>query len=722
MSGLFNIYFFIKKSKHFFVLLLFLIIFIFNFKYSFCAETDLEVLLKEINPIVENLYGDAIPSAKLLEATTLLRKYLYKHPEGENKPMIYYYLGVAHMRAKMFPEALSYWKIVLEDFPDSKAALDTINTINEIDRKDVKNEMLVNFMKKTPDNYLGHTLAWVFLAQNALKEGNIKEVQDQLAFIESNKPELFIDVPILYSLKGDLLYKNNDIEGAKENWVKYANLIENKQKRVHVFFKVGKVLMDKNPSESKRYFLLVRNLNLESPEGLSTNFKIAKLNLIEEKRLEGLVEEKKEPLDYARLVDRLGILEKSFPGHPLKNESFFDYMDILSLNDRIFESFKVMNDFLEKNTLNDAEAKNQLITALVNNLTALQSKDVNMTILQDINEKLLHIREKLQIIFDKIPDELENIIFRSFIRELKMIHDNNLYVETIEKIKIIQKDFPLKKQEIPNELGRNALLKYDEANLDANPLRLLNFHYDNKDILEFFNTPEHLGFVGSSWVKIGVPEQAQINFYDSYTRKPDSVVLAKWGDAAFKSMDFMVSKAVIDTYENNYSQKADDPEFMWLKYRILHRHKKWEDFLITGKNIIDKNLSEQFEPDFSIMYFDGLVQAGKWSDAKEVYNKIEMDLKESQKRNFLRKWGDYALLRDNIDEALNVYAYLINFPHKEPKDMMRYFMALRLKGAQDKLFEGLKNYDAKDGFWVDTINKIRENEEKFRELSQKNKI
>jgi tetratricopeptide (TPR) repeat protein len=653
------------------------------------------------------------------EATNLLRRFLFKHPEGENKPIVYYYLGLVYMRAKMYPEGFSYWKIVLEDFPDSKAALDTINTINEIDRKGMKNDMLVNFLNKTPDNYLGHTLAWVFLAQNSLKEGNTKDVEDQLSFIESNKPELFIDVPILYSLKGDLLYINGDIEGARDNWVKYANLIDNKKKRIAVFFNVGKALMDKNPSESKRYFLLVRNIGLESPEGFSTNFKISKLNLIQEKSLEGLVEEKREPLDYARLQDRLSILEKSFPGHPLKTESFFDYMDILSLNDRVFESFKVMDDFIGKNTFDNNEIKKQLLSVIVNNLTALQSKDVNMTILKDINGKLLEIRGKLKNIFGKIPDEAENGIFNSFIRELKMIHENNLNLETIEKTKQIQRDFPEKKQEMPYNLAKSALLKYDEALIDDKPLQLLNFHYNNKDTLEFFNSPEHLAFVGSSWVKLGVSEQAQINFYDSYTQKPDSVVLAKWGDAAFKSMDFMVTKSIINTYENNYSNKTDDPDFMWLKYRFSHRLKKWDDFFRVGKNIIDKNLAGQFEPDFSNRYLDGSIQTAKWNEAKELYKKIESNLTEPDKKMILRKWGDYALLNNNIEESLRIYENLTAISDKEPKDMVRYFMALRLKGSQDKLLEGLKNYDVKDGFWKDTLDTIRSDEEKLRELSGK---
>ncbi len=720
MSVLSNIYFFNKKSKYFLFLCQCLIFFIFSLcGECFCAEKDLEALLTRINPVVENLYGDTIPNDKVAEATNLLRRFLFKHPEGENKPIVYYYLGLVYMRAKMYPEGFSYWKIVLEDFPDSKAALDTINTINEIDRKGMKNDMLVNFLNKTPDNYLGHTLAWVFLAQNSLKEGNTKDVEDQLSFIESNKPELFIDVPILYSLKGDLLYINGDIEGARDNWVKYANLIDNKKKRIAVFFNVGKALMDKNPSESKRYFLLVRNIGLESPEGFSTNFKISKLNLIQEKSLEGLVEEKREPLDYARLQDRLSILEKSFPGHPLKTESFFDYMDILSLNDRVFESFKVMDDFIGKNTFDNNEIKKQLLSVIVNNLTALQSKDVNMTILKDINGKLLEIRGKLKNIFGKIPDEAENGIFNSFIRELKMIHENNLNLETIEKTKQIQRDFPEKKQEMPYNLAKSALLKYDEALIDDKPLQLLNFHYNNKDTLEFFNSPEHLAFVGSSWVKLGVSEQAQINFYDSYTQKPDSVVLAKWGDAAFKSMDFMVTKSIINTYENNYSNKTDDPDFMWLKYRFSHRLKKWDDFFRVGKNIIDKNLAGQFEPDFSNRYLDGSIQTAKWNEAKELYKKIESNLTEPDKKMILRKWGDYALLNNNIEESLRIYENLTAISDKEPKDMVRYFMALRLKGSQDKLLEGLKNYDVKDGFWKDTLDTIRSDEEKLRELSGK---
>jgi len=711
-----------KKSKNFLILYLFFIVFSLYCNASPCAEEDdLEALLREINPVVDNLYGDVIPTKKVAEASSLLRKYLYKHPDGENKPMVYYYLGIVYLRAKMYPEAFSYWKIVLEDFPESKAALDTINAINEIDKTGTKNQIMENFLRKTPDNYLGHTLAWVYLARNSLKEGNIEDVEKQLSFIESNRPELFIDVPILNKLKGDLLFKKGDIEGAKENWVKYANMIDDKQKRVIVFFDVAKVLMDINPSESKKYFLLVRSLDLESPQGLSTNFKIALLNLKEEKLLEGIVMEKREPLDYTRFQDRLNILEKSFPGHPIKDESFFDYMKILSLNDRIFESFKFMNDFMEKNNFEDNDSKKQLIEVIVNNLTLLQAKNMNLNILQDVNKKLFEIREKLKKIFKDIPEPAEDIIFKSFKREIQMLYDDKQYVEAIKKVMELQDNFLSKKQEIPYDLGKNALIKYDESVLDVNHMELLNYHYNYKDNLEFFNSPEHLFFVGNSWMQLGIPEEAQVNYYDSYSRKPESLVLVNWGDAAFKSRDFIVSKAIIDIYEGNYKDKQDAMDFMWLKYRFLHKIKKWDEFLRIGKNLKDKNLSEQFEPEFTLLYADGLINTAKWSEMQLLYKKIEPNLKEKEKKAILRKWGDYAFLNNQLEESMKVYGLLTDFQDKEHKDMMRYFIALRLTGSKHNLLEELRKFDVKDGFWGEAIEKIKSNEEKLKELSSATK-
>ncbi|MGQ9499414.1 MAG: tetratricopeptide repeat protein, partial [Dissulfurimicrobium sp.] len=641
---------------------------------------------------------------KAFELASLLRKLLSSVGNDQNElARINYLLGEAYLKAGYSPEATTYLRLTAKQFPDSPWGQQALLTLmknaelsgGEKDGHDFYNELIRQF----PNTLVGKT-AWITLANKAVDAGNINEVAIEMARLEDAYPDIGLSVPKFLDLKAKVLAAKGKEAEAREEWMRYLNLVQSPDEAANALFNIGNSYRrEQKFQEAVIYYLLLNDRYPDSLDAL-----LAKGRIIE-------IENGPRAMDIllnawpklARLhLEKTAVKERIFseiiqrvPNLPIARDSMIDYMSLK------FEHGDYNN-----------------ILGMIGESTKLKGYETDSAFVKNVSEMAIKAQDALLGGADikKISEALS--ICRKFLAEnnrrgpfwpLMSAITQKIWNRLID-MRMAQGDFPgviddakafagiLPDGDETNhakEMGRSALLSLDKALIDGKrPLTLLNYHFSTINGVDWLSSPEHLFYVGLAWDRIDCPDAAMRAFYQAWKAGPSNglELLLVWAEIAIRSKDMESANAISNIIEARYSKtQGQNPKILWLRAAIARSERNWAGVVQTAQKAMGSEMPTDLKKKMKAMLFEANLHLGQWAEASSIWKDMKENLTDREKVSFLTEWGDMAFKQRRYTQAQEIYNQLKALEPEEPFCSFRLSLAEYYAGMIDK---ALKDMDA----------------------------
>ncbi|WP_161939938.1 tetratricopeptide repeat protein [Dissulfuribacter thermophilus] len=687
----------------------------------------------------------------------LLKRFIVDYPQAKEVPEAYYIIGSAYKQVGFIPEAISHWRIVAKEFPDSKwadeALLQILLYYDETGKINKKHTFLKEIIRQYPDTTAAKA-AWVALALDSLKKKkNVDFIEREVRRLEAADPNVFVKVPMYLELKARLASLKGDEKSAIDYWMHFLNLTVSREKQAAVLFEIGEAYRRLGDLlKARKYYALCARDYSKFSYALFSRFRLAQIRERERKitpwsRYKGYRDESS-----AMIYDRI---LRQFPKHSITQEVEFEYALLKFERGDLPGALKLVKRFF-KNSPNGAlreqflelskKIRARMIaeknsTRLRENLTACLSvlndralknvmpgfddtaKAVWKKIIEDLTRKGVYDQALLETkkLLEKFPSYKDGR--RMWQRIIQSLNEKGDYVAAIKEAKAFKDRFPRDEgvKRFSNSLRKEALNSYFKKLLkDERPLVVLDFFYSKGDLFNDILDRNHLVSVGMAWNELGCPDEAGLfmgkAFFSRGNTPTDYDLLLKWAEASLETGDFNGLGQII-SYLDRFPQGKTDPRYLHLKVLYEQNKGNWDQ----AYNLSSQGLSNSKKSNERKLLLQDFIKSsvhlGLWDVARDAFRELDPLLNDSERRSLMSQWADTAFDMGAYEEAFLFYNLLLELDPKQPDVQAKMALCLLRQEKLDSASGVLRALSTEEGsLWGDSAKAILGNEEFWKKV------
>ncbi len=176
-------------------------------------------------------------------------------PGSDRLPEALMSMGYIHLQVGNEPEALGYFNLMRDRFPENEAVPATYFYMGEHYRDQGRYGEAADEFEQIIQDYPQDDLAKpsaIALAR-VLDEMNLDEQgRDILEYIENRWPRHYLDDPEFLTVAGNILYRNEDYQAARQRFMQYINLLPDGDQVDFSMARVGDIFMQQGHEDSAR--------------------------------------------------------------------------------------------------------------------------------------------------------------------------------------------------------------------------------------------------------------------------------------------------------------------------------------------------------------------------------------------------------------------------------------------------------------------------------------
>ncbi|MEF3169204.1 MAG: hypothetical protein K6360_07755 [Deltaproteobacteria bacterium] len=621
----------------------------------------------------------------------LLRAARYLHGEPGSAE-VYFLLGEAYAQAGFLPEARSYLRLVMADHPESEWATSALILLKEIEEPVRFDEICEDCVRQYPDTVLALS-AWIYLAHKALEEGKGEAIAREVSKLEIARPDMEMVMPLLQDLKARLAVFRKDEEGARQLWLRLANLSTTEQWQASAFFSVAEgLLRSSRPLEARKYYSIIRHRFPNTPESLFSAMRLAQMAGAEHASLLEVTGNLPQDPKIGEDVFRK-ILER-YPGHPLAGEAAVELMRVLLGQGRLQELAERAEDLAGKQPKEPVAGK---AVGLVREACDLLSRSQTpLDLFADpsgMGRRFLTSPPS-----GLLGEEAARLVRIAWLRKIgAMAARGDGFAAAREACEFGRVAPGSAESGQAAAVSSEAFITSAEAFLrEGKALHILN------EVASLASDgcpvpPRFHAVCGKAWHTLGCDHAALREFYAAWSSGIEQGASASffrdWVDTALEVQDLETAEAVLRLYRKlpEGSRKAG-PDMRVPEIRLAAA--RGEEARARG--LLGEILAEgakEMGKDDRIGLFDAAVRIGDWTAARGLWKGVEAECDGKEQFNLLVFWGDEALRRKQPDVALEAYVAVPD-GDKTPSVLVRRAVSKRRLGLTGPAKEDLERLSA----------------------------
>ena len=591
----------------------------------------------------------------------ILKDFIARYPESPHVPEAYYYTGIAYKEAGFMPEAISHWRIVAKDFPNSKwadeALMEILAVYEEEGEIEKKKRLLREIVRQYPDTTSAEA-AWISLALASLMQGKeIPFIEKEMKKLEQADPNIASKVPVFLELKARLSLLRGRKKEAIREWLHFLNLTTTKGKQALALYEIAEIYRSLGDFLSARkYYALCARDYPRSSYALFARFRLAQLH---EREL-GIV-------PWARNMEKevessqwlYSEILKKFPRHPITQEVIYEFAKLkMRIND-LAGALELVKSYFETNP---EGVLSHLFIALSNEIQKRMKARLRS---EETIKKALHACLELiedGFLREKLPGYVETAkaLWKNLI-DIKMKKGD--FDGAIEESNALVKKFGADDSVVKfsKKAKKEALEKKLKLYLAQKKyLELLNFFYENMDKLKGAFYWKHYQLVGKAWDELGMKSEAAFYYgraflSDGRVADNDTTIM-DWVRALAAIKDTESLGRILRIYDQG--DQGHKPSAEYYHYRSLYEQMrgKWD---LAYENAT-KGL--ELSPEKKVVrreLLEDLIRSSwhlrLWDVAHNAFRDLEHFMGKEEKIIFLNEWGDIAFQLMDYEEALSCY-------------------------------------------------------------------
>lgn len=687
----------------------------------------------------------------------LLKRFIVDYPQANEVPEAYYIIGSAYKQVGFIPEALSHWRIVAKEFPESKwvdeALLQILLYYDETGQINKKHTFLQDIIRQYTDTTAAKA-AWVALALDSLKNGkNVDFIEREVRRLEAADPNVFVKVPLYLELKARLASMKGDEKTAIDYWMHFLNLTVSREKQAAVLFEIGEAYRRLGDLlKARKYYALCARDYSKFSYALFSRFRLAQIREREKKitpwnRYKDYRDESSAMI-YERIL-------REFPRHSITQEVEFEYALLKFERGDLPGALELVKSFF-KNSPNGAlkdkfmelskKIKAGMIaeeefTRLRDNLTACLSvlavralkhampgfddtaKALWKKIIEDLIRKGVYDQALLETkkLLEKFPSYKDGR--RMWQRIIQCLNEKGNYIAAIKEAKAYKDRFPSDEdvKKFSDSLRKEALNSYFKKLLKAErPLVVLDFFYSKGDLFNDILDRNHMVSVGMAWNELGCPDEAGLFMGKAFLNRghtpSDYDLLLKWAQVTLETGDFNGLGQII-SYLDRFPQGKTDPRYLHIKVLYEQNKGNWDQ----AYNLSSQGLSNSKKSDERKLMLQDFIKSsvhlGLWDVARDAFRELDPLLNDSERRNLMTQWADTAFDMGAYEEAFLFYNLLLELDPKQPEVKAKMAFCLLRQEKLDSASGVLKALSTEEGsLWGDAAKVILGNEEFWKKV------
>ncbi len=642
------------------------------------------------------------------EVINALRRHLYLYPHSPYKPWIYLSLGRAYRKEGFYPEALAYDKMVIDEFknsPEAPKAMIEAARVLRIEHKYKDTLYWLNrVIRQYPDTKSAN-LARLVLAELALESKDIKKAKALIEAIKKTDPNIYIKLPKLLLVEGEILAAQNRYKEARQRWLHYLNLQTSSDTQAKVWFFIAESLRKEHfYLRARKYYVLIKQEYPDTKYALFSKFRLAQLQEIEQKNLSKYVSNIKpwEPLSDTIVVLRSII--KQYPTSKIAQEAEITLMRYdLMLKDP-FDILKQAENFTK--LYPDSKFSDNVTKYVKIACNKLLSQKLNISTIK----KIVNFGRNFVGLYPNAPfmQDIKDLTSNLWIKWMKYLISSKEYIKAFKQQSIYFNTFlPDKYENIVKDLTKKTIFSINEKFLSDNkPLKLLNFYYTYLDTIKFINANEENFYIAISWKRLRCLDAALRYFYQAYKNNIQdnnlkNRLFISWIDTASKAKDFYTLTAVLTLFKLNNKNWFDYPKVILGYANLMFHDKQWDNIINNClpklENIKDINIKKKL----LVICEKALIATKKLNKFNKLFNKNINILSNNLKIELLKQAAQKELKIGLIKNTINHLKLAINIRPNDPSIIWLYTLALEKEGNLDlALKEANLLATSKDSFWA----------------------
>lgn len=617
-------------------------------------------------------------------------RYLHGEPESAE---VYFLLGEAYAQAGFLPEARSYLRLVMADHPESEWATSALILLKEIEDPGRFDEICEDCVRQYPDTALALS-AWIYHAHKALEEGKGEAIAEEVAKLEiaiqDMEQDMEMVMPLLQDLKARLSVIRKDEEGARELWLRLANLSTSREVQSSALFSVAESLVrSSRPLEARKYYSLIRYRFPDTQEALFSAMRLAQMAGAERAFLLEVTGDL--PWDPQISEDAFRKILERYPGHPLAGEAAVELMRLLLAQGRLQELAECAEDLARRQP---KESVAGTAAGLVQEACdLLSSSKTPLDLFADpsgMGRRFLATPPPP----GSLGEEAARLVRIAWFRKIESMAVRGDGFAAAREACEFGRVAPGSAESVQAAaVSREALMSSGQVLLqDGKALHILNeaasLVADGCPV-----PPEFRALCGKAWHTLGCDHAALREFYAAWTngigQGASASFFRDWVDTALDVQDIETAEVVLRRYRelSEGSSKAE-PDMRVPEIRLAVA--RGEETRARGllREILAEGEKERGKDD-RIDLFEAAVRIGDWTAARDLWKGVEAECDRKERFNLLIFWGDEALRRKQPDVALEAYEAVPD-GDKTPSVLVRRAVSKRRLGLADPAQEDLE--------------------------------
>ncbi len=619
------------------------------------------------------------------EIISSLKDFIHTYPDSSHVAEAYYILGEAYAAVSYFPEAIAHWRIVTRDFPTTPWASQALTAIVlELEKRGESGRLkgfYKEIIKEYPDSPAAKA-AWVSLAIDALSRGQQELVARYVNQLESSDPEIHVTVPRFLDLKARLLSAQGQEAKARESWLQYLNLTQNREEKAGALFRIAESFRRQRMFQRARKYYSILKLDYRNlPEALFARFRLYQMD----QRFRSF-----KSVHYAAKMkgesDRILLDEiiKKYPTHPLTQEVEYEAIYHRFKQGKYVEVLQKCAKFLDR--MHNAPFAERVLKLAKSAKQALLAGNYTSKGLKGIVEGLSKAEQSINNAqMKKLCLAAKEELWNRYIRRLAA---KGKHGEVLAEIWRFAKEFTSSiHMEKLLELGQASLLNLDRKSLNnGRLLELLNFHYQHqKSIVRYSNNPEHYLYLGRAWEGLKCPEAAQRAYFRGLSLSPSKdlreKILFRLAGAALQGNEIKGAQGALSLLPENSLERE---EGLYLKARINFDKAKYESSFEQARKGLDLTQgNSELNKKFFRLYFESALKLGNWQLAIDLLLQREQQLPKKELSNLFRRLGDEAFRLGYVEASYEAYYNLFSIEPDDETASMRLALGALNTGRGD---------------------------------------
>lgn len=340
---------------------------------------------------------------------------------SSRSPEALLYLGVTDLYAGQMPEAMAYFSVLRKHYPKSEYLPMIHYELGKYFAGRGEHDKAVQeyntFIAQYPTNNNVKLDAVTSLARSLFIMDKVEEASKIIDYIDKNWQNYYLTAPGFLQIQGDLAYKNELFDQAKEFFLAYYNLEPSKirpEEKAQTLARLGDTYIHlEQPDAARMFYNQAMTLYPDTEGGLIAKLRLAEQGIYDDPKIEALPKAFGSPVAikpeevYQEIIDK-------YPGNAMAMVARFKLA--------VWKYYKEPQDL--EGALKDASAfinnypDNELVPKMYELGGVAGRGLVHMFAQQDSNDQIIRIWDSYPILQDEranIPEEDRYMVAKAFI-------------------------------------------------------------------------------------------------------------------------------------------------------------------------------------------------------------------------------------------------------------------------------------------------------------------